>query len=510
MTFPSGGLASKTAAEGEPATPQGAGPPKILNYVDGVWIEGHGGPLVEHASPSDGSLVSLATASSAADVEAAAEAAKRAQPGWARLTSFRRARYLSDAARALEASARRIAADLTHEEGKTLPEAQAEVQRAIGVLDFFAGAGLRLAGSLHPSERDQFRIEVRREPIGVVAAITPWNFPIAIPAWKMAPALVAGNTVVLKPASLTPLTAANLVSAFVEAGLPPGVINMVIGPGADLGDAFVNTRIGAITFTGSTAVGRALYAAAGARGIRMQAEMGGHNPVVVLADADLEDASRVVANGAFMSTGQKCTATRRVIVEQPAYEQFLACLMDRAAELVVGDPMDPATDVGPIVSQDQLDSVVAAVERAVRDGAAVAFGGRGRLVPAAPMGLFFEPTVLTGVEPDSWVAQTEVFGPVLSVFSAVDLDDATRVANGVQYGLSAGICGRDINRIEAFVAASQSGVVTVNAPTAGMEFQVPVHGVKASGIGPPEQGDLALEFFTEVKTVYRRTVNGNA
>lgn len=484
---------------------------RVGNYIGGAWIEGADGSVGLVMNPTDPtSAVCRHSMSSSADIAAAVAAATAAQPGWAALSPFRRASYLFGAARALEASTSRVAADLTREEGKTLREAEAEVRRAIGVLDFFGSAGFRLGGSLHPSEREGFWIEVRREPIGVVAAITPWNFPIAIPAWKLAPALISGNTVVLKPSSLTPLTAANLVAAFEEAKLPAGVVNLLLGSGSVLGPTLAEAdNVDAITFTGSTQVGRHLHALASSRGKRVQAEMGGHNPVVVLADADLEEASRIVADGAFMSTGQKCTATRRVIIERPAYDEFLERLIARADALKIGDPTDPTTDLGPIVSADQLESVIAAVARAVSDGADVACGGH-RVAPSgAPRGYFFAPTVLTNVHPQDWIAQTEVFGPVVSVMPASNFSEAVRIANGVEYGLSAGVCGRDINRIEAFVAASQSGVVTVNAPTAGMEFQVPVHGVKASGLGPPEQGDLALEFFTNIKTVYRHTFDAS-
>lgn len=477
------------------------------NFIGGRWLESAYGKTAPDINPADVTdVIGAFPISGEDDVNEAVAAAVAAGPSWASLSPVVRGRYLAAAARRLEARLEEVSHDLSREEGKTIGEAMAEVRRAIAVLDFYAGAGMRLGGTLHPSERPGFRIQVRREPLGVVAAVTPWNFPIAIPAWKVAPALVAGNTVVLKPASLTPLTAINLVRALAEAELPDGVVNLVLGPGGSVGELLAtHPDVQALTFTGSTVIGRHLFQVGSMRFKRVQAEMGGHNPVVVLADADLDDASAIVADGAFLSTGQKCTATRRVIVERPAVESFVERLVRRAASLRLGNPLDPKTNIGPVVSPEQLELNCQAVGRALQEGARVAVGGTKVTEGALERGNFFAPTVLTNVRPESEVAQSEVFGPIVSVFDVPDIGAAVRLANDVDYGLSAAVCTRDLDQAERFISASQSGVVAVNAPTAGMEVQVPIHGVKGSGLGAPEQGDLALDFFTNVKTVYFRS-----
>lgn len=478
----------------------------LLNFIDGRWLAGSSGRSVDNLNPANRSdLIGRVATSTEGDVDDAAERAHAALPAWGRRTAIERGRILLRAAQVLAGRKRQVAEDLTREEGKTLREAEAEVSRAIGVLEYYAGLSWGPTGSYHPSERPDFRIQVRREPLGVIAVVTPWNFPIAIPAWKIAPALIAGNTVVFKPASLTPLTAVNLVRAFDEAGLPPGVLNLVLGSGDTVGHALAkHDLVRGVSFTGSTAVGRALGAAASLAGKRIQAELGGHNAVVVLADADLDQATQIVADGAFAQTGQRCTATRRVIVEAPVYDTFLDRLVNRARQLRVGDPTIPETDIGPVVSNEQLALDLAAVDQARADGGVVAVGGDAIMAGACARGSFLAPTVITRVAPRAAIAQTEVFGPILSVFPVDGLAQAIDLANATDYGLSAAICTRDLDRAEAFIAQSQSGVVAVNAPTAGMEVQVPIHGRKGSGLGLPEQGVLALDFCTEVKTVYYR------
>jgi len=338
-----------------------------------------------------------------------------------------------------------------------------------------------------------------------VAAITPWNFPFAIPAWKVAPALISGNAVILKPASQTPMSAVNLVRACEEAGLPPGVLNLVPGAGNELGSAIArHPAIAAISFTGSTEVGRALFQTASAAFKRVQTEMGGHNPMVVLADAALEDAVNIAVEGAFFSTGQKCTATRRIIVEEPLYESFLERFVAATRGLKVGDPMDALTQIGPVISSSQLALDEEAVVRATGQGATVITGGKRLEDGPFGRGWFFEPTILTDVRPEFDIAQKEAFGPIVSVFKVGALDEAIDLANDSDYGLSASICTRDLESAERFIRSSRSGVVAVNAPTAGIEVQAPLHGAKGSGLGPPEQGDEAVEFFSEAKAVYMR------
>lgn len=477
------------------------------NFIAGIWQGADGGATVENINPARyDDLIGSFTRGSAVTVDRAVAAATEAAEGWAATSPVLRARLLTAIARVIEGNREEFARDLSREEGKTLREAQAEVRRGIHVFDFYAGLGLRLGGRLHPSERPGFRIENRRVPLGVVAAITPWNFPFAIPAWKVAPALIAGNAVVLKPASLTPMSAVNLARAAEAAGLPAGVFNLVHGDGTTLGPAIAtHPGIAAISFTGSTEVGRRLFRAASDVFKPVQTEMGGHNPLVILADAELDDAVAIAVDGAFMSTGQKCTATRRILVENTVYESFLERLVAATNALRLGDPFEPATQIGPVISAEQLGLDEAGVQRAVADGAQLATGGHIRDDGSLGQGWFYAPTVLTGVDRQAEIAQKEVFGPVVSVFRVGGLDEAIELANATEYGLSASICTRDLVAAERFVRGSRSGVVAVNAATAGIEVQAPLHGTKASGLGPPEQGDEAIEFFTEPKSVYLRT-----
>lgn len=480
--------------------------PSSSNFIGGSWQPGEDGATAPNVNPARyDDIIGDFTRGSLAGLDRAVAAAEAAKAGWAATSPILRARALNAVARVIERHAEEFARDLSREEGKTLREALAEVRRAVHVFDFYAGAGLRLGGRLHPSERPAFRIENRRVPLGVVAAITPWNFPFAIPAWKIAPALIAGNTVILKAASLTPMSAVNLVRATEAAGLPAGVVNVVHGDGATLGAAIAtHPGIAAISFTGSTEVGRRLFQAASDAFKPVQTEMGGHNPLVVMADADIDDAVAIAVDGAFMSTGQKCTATRRILVEEAVHDRFLERLVAAAGALRLGDPLDATTQVGPVVSAEQLDLDESATARALAAGARIETGGRRRSDGTLGAGWFFEPTVLTNVDPAAEIAQKEVFGPIVSVFRVSGLEQAIELANGTQYGLSAAICTRDMVAAERFAQASRSGVVAVNAATAGIEVQAPLHGTKASGLGPPEQGDEALEFFSEPKSVYLR------
>ena len=480
--------------------------PEASLFVDGEWEAGADGRTAPNLNPAaNDDVIGHFTASGVSDLDRAATAATAASAAWGETSPVARARTLTAIARTIEANVDAFAYDLTREEGKTLTEAQAEVRRAVQVFDFYAGAGHRMGGRILPSERSGFRIEDRRVPLGVVAAVTPWNFPFAIPAWKVAPALIAGNAVILKPASQTPMSAINFVRACELAGLPRGVINLVPGPGAELGFALAtHPSIAAISFTGSTEVGRQLFQTASSVFKRVQAEMGGHNPLVILADALVDDAVAIAINGAFMSTGQKCTATRRIIVEERVYETFLERFTAATRDLRLGDPMDPATQIGPVISLSQLLLDEEAVARAKAQGATVVTGGsRLREGPFA-RGWFFSPTILTDVRPHDDIAQQEAFGPIVTVFSVNSLDAAIELANDVDFGLSASICTQGLESAERFIRASRSGVVAVNAATAGIEVQAPLHGAKRSGLGPPEQGDEAIEFFSDPKAVYIR------
>jgi aldehyde dehydrogenase (NAD+) len=440
------------------------------------------------------------------DVDRALEAGADAGMAWSRRSVIDRARVLRRWAQLITIHAEAFAADLCREEGKTLEEAEAEVGRAAHVLDYYASVGMRWDERIHPSDRPGFRIEARRSPRGVVVVIAPWNFPFAIPVWKLAPALIAGNSVILKPSPLTPLSAVNLVRAAEAAGVPAGVLQLLHASGFEVGEALVtHPGVNAVTFTGSTKVGHAVYRAASNHLIPAQGELGGHNPLVVMADADLEQAVETAIAGAFLSSGQKCTATRRIIVEESVHDRFCDAFLTATSRLRLGDPTDPATDLGPLVSQAQFDLCRAAVEDALRDGATALAGARPKERTTSDEGWYYEPTVLTDVAPSATIAQEEVFGPVVTLFAAPDLAAAIDLANNSHYGLSASICTTDLDTAETFIANAESGVVVVNAPTAGIEVQAPLLGIKDSGVGHAEQGAEVIDFLTRPKSVYMRT-----
>jgi len=475
---------------------------QYLNLIDGRWVAGQG--WIENRNPADTrDLVGVFARGTADDARAAAEAAGRALQAWAATPAPARGAILYGAAEWLDSRFEAISKDMTREEGKTLPEARGEVRRAINIFRYFAGEGARMPGMQTPSERDRVFTFAVRKPIGVVALVTPWNFPSAIPAWKLAPALVAGNTVVLKPASAAPLSAWRLVEALVEAGVPAGVVNFVAGPGGEVGEALVDAGpVKAVSFTGSCAVGGALYNRAVARRLRVQLEMGGKNPTVVLADADLDLAVANTINGAFASTGQKCTATSRVIVEEGVYDRFVTALVDRTRALRIGPGSEDGVDIGPAIDQGQLDTVLAYIETGRREGATLACGGTRLTAPPLDHGYFVEPTVFVDVLDGMRIAQEEIFGPVLAVLKAADFDDAMRLANSVAFGLSASVQTRDVGRVFDFVNRIDAGLVTVNLPSAGVEYQLPFGGTKDSSFGPKEQGPHALDFYTDWRTVY--------
>jgi acyl-CoA reductase-like NAD-dependent aldehyde dehydrogenase len=461
------------------------------NLIGGRWVDGT--RQFENRNPADTrDLVGHFAAGTPDDMTAAIAAAREAFPSWAALPAPARGAML-------------FKAEMTREEGKTLGEARGEVRRSINIFRYFGGEGARLPGLLAPSERERVFAFALRKPLGVVGLVTPWNFPSAIPAWKLAPALLAGNTVVLKPASGAPLSSWRLVEALVEAGVPGGVVNFVAGSGGALGGALVDgDGVRAISFTGSCGVGALLYERAVQRRLRVQLEMGGKNPTVVLADADLDRAVADTVNGAFASTGQKCTATSRVIVEAAVHDRFVERLVERTRSLKVGDGMDPKTDVGPAIDQHQLDTVLGYVGRGVREGARLLCGGERLTRPPLDHGFFVEPAVFADVDERMSIAQEEIFGPVLAVMKAADFDDAVRIANGVAFGLSASVQTRELSRAFEFINRIEAGLVTVNLPSAGVEYQLPFGGSKDSSVGPKEQGPHALDFYTDWKTVYLR------
>jgi aldehyde dehydrogenase (NAD+) len=405
----------------------------------------------------------------------------------------------------LESRLQKVSEEMTREEGKTLPESKGEVKRAINILRYFGGEGARQFSYQIPSEREKVFCYTLRKPLGVVALLTPWNFPSAIPAWKMAPALVAGNTVVIKPASLAPLSAYRIVEALHEAGIPAGVLNYVTGAGGAVGNPLVeHPAIRAVSFTGSCDVGNALYEKVTQRRVRVQLEMGGKNPTVVLKDADLDYAADVLVNGAFFSTGQKCTACSRAIIEQSIYEPLLEKLIAKTRKLKVGNGLHPGVEIGPAVDAAQLETDLKYIEIAKNEGAHLVCGGKRLTGGNFDLGYFIEPTLFAGVTPEMRIAQEEVFGPVLGLMVANDFEDAMCLANGVRFGLSAAIVSRDLTRVHEFINRIEAGLITVNLPTAGVEYQLPFGGTKESSFGMREQGPAALDFYTETRTVYMK------
>ena len=479
-------------------------PCEYLNFIGGEWVPSSTQRTFPNINPANtDDVVGAFQASGPDDVAAAFAAAEKAQPGWAALPAPRRGEYLFKAAEILESQLTAAATDMTREEGKTLPEATGEVKRAINILRYFGGEGSRLFSYQIPSERENVFCFTLRKPLGVVALITPWNFPSAIPAWKMAPALVAGNTVVIKPASLAPLSALRLVEALEKAGVPAGVINFVTGSGGAIGDSMLeHGSLRAVSFTGSCDVGNRLYDKATRRRLRVQLEMGGKNPTVVLADANLDLAAATLVNAAFFSTGQKCTACSRAIVERSAYEPLVERLVAKTRALKVGNGLETGIDIGPAVDETQLKTDLDYIGIAQREGAKLLCGGQRLTGGAYDKGFFIEPTLFGGVTPEMRIAQEEVFGPVLALMVAEDFDDAMRLANGVRFGLSAAIISNDISRVHQFINRIEAGLITVNLPTAGVEYQLPFGGTKESSFGMREQGPLALDFYTESRTVY--------
>ncbi len=472
------------------------------NYIGGQWVEGAGSFEDRNPANTD-ELVGVFAKGSAKDVAAAAEAAQAAFPAWAAMAAPARGALLFKVADILERKFEQISAEMTREEGKTLPEARGEVRRSINIFRYFGGEGARLPGMLVPSERERVHMFSIRKPLGVVGLITPWNFPSAIPAWKLAPALICGNTAVVKPASAAPLSSWRIVEACHEAGIPKGVVNFVCGSGGEMGSALVEAApVKAVSFTGSCQVGHQVHETASRRRLRIQLEMGGKNPTVVLADCDFNSAVENVVNASFFSTGQKCTATSRAIVEDAIYDRFLEALVKRTKKLKVGDGMLPGVEIGPAVDERQLATDLEYIEIGKRECGPPAVGGRRLTGPGYDKGWFVEPTIFAGVTENMRLAQEEVFGPVLAVMRARDFADAMRIANCIPLGLSASIQTTNVSRVFDFVYGMEAGLLTINLPSAGVEYQLPFGGTKDSSFGPKEQGPAALEFYSDYKTVY--------
>ena len=475
--------------------------PELANYVGGEWAPAQSGRTYQKHNPANPTeVVGEFPASGEEDVAASVKAAAKAFPSWSDTPAAGRAAVLLRAADAIEARVEDMAADMTREMGKPLREARMESARTAAIFRYFAGEASRPKGELYEQAATGSMLYTLRRPLGVVGLITPWNFPAAIPAWKMAPALVYGNSVVLKPAQEAPLTSLHLAAALDEAGLPDGVLNVVIGRGSEVGTPLVvHPQVRAISFTGSVAVGRRVRDEATALGKRVQLELGGQNPLIVTADADLGRAVEAAYAGAFWSAGQKCTATRRIYVEAPVYDEFRQRLLARIAAGKVGDPADPETEVGPLVNEQQLNDVLEAIEQGKREGGKVLAGGE-RVDEEAYL---VAPTLFEGVADDAMLSCEEVFGPVTSLYSFDTLDEAIERANAVVFGLSAAIFTNSLEATQAFVKRVEAGLLHVNSQTAGADVHVPFGGIKGSGFGPHEQGRAALEFYTEVVTVYQ-------
>ena len=469
------------------------------NLINGEWVGSDG---VENINPSNiNEVVGVYARATAEETKQAIAAAKAAFPAWSRSGILERHAILSKTSQEILARKQELGELLSREEGKTLPEGIGEVTRAAQIFDFFAGEVLRLSGEVLPSVRPGVGVEITREPVGVIGIITPWNFPIAIPAWKIAPALAYGNTVVIKPADLVPGSTWAIVDILVRAGLPKGVLNLVMGKGSVVGQTMLESKdVHAISFTGSVGTGKRVAAASIEVGRKFQLEMGGKNPTIVLDDADLKVAVESVAQSAFFSTGQRCTASSRVIVTEGIHDKFVEALAARTDGLRVGHALDKDTEIGPVVDPSQLKQDVDYIEIGKSEGARLVAGG-GR-VQKDTDGYFLQPTLFTEATNSMRIAREEIFGPVAAVIKVKDYEEALATANDTEFGLSAGIVTTSLKYATHFKRNAEAGMVMVNVPTAGVDFHVPFGGRKGSSYGPREQGRYAAEFFTTVKTAY--------
>jgi aldehyde dehydrogenase (NAD+) len=474
------------------------------NFIDGEWVPAVSAGLFENRNPADlRDLIGTFPKSTSEDVARAVDAARRAYEGWRLVPAPQRAAVLFRAAQLLIEAKETLARDMTREMGKVLEETRGDVQEAIDMTLFMAGEGRRQYGQTVPSELpDKFAMSIR-QPLGVCAVVTPWNFPMAIPSWKIMPALVCGNTVVFKPATLTPLSAVNFVRILERAGVPRGVVNLVTGTGSEVGATLTaSDAVRVVSFTGSTDVGRTVSEQVAPSFKKLHLEMGGKNVIMVMDDADLELAVDGCLWGGFGTTGQRCTAASRIVVHDTVYEAFLERFTSRARALRVGNGTDPAVDVGPLVSDSQLQTVHRYVEIGRSEGARLACGGNVLSTGEWSHGFFHEPTIFADVAPGMRIAQDEIFGPVVSVMRCGSLEDAIEIGNGVKYGLSASIYTRDVNKAFRAMRDLYTGIFYVNAPTIGAEVHLPFGGTKATGNGHREAGTAALDVFSEWKSVY--------
>ncbi|MCH2693221.1 MAG: aldehyde dehydrogenase family protein [Acidobacteriia bacterium] len=474
------------------------------NFINGEWVDSSSGKTFKSVNPANiEEEIASYQVSTVSDVKAGIEAAKSSQTDWSAIPAPQRGTILIKAAELLEQRTEQIASEMTREEGKTIAEAKGEVGRSVNILRYFGGEGARFCGETIPSERAGVFSYTFRKPLGVVSLLTPWNFPIAIPVWKIAPALISGNSVVIKPASAAPICTIRVIEALNQAGLPKGVLNMVTGAGSVIGDELVsNPVIKAISFTGSCEVGQSIQQKTASKGVKTQLEMGGKNPTIVLKDADLDLATDIVINGAFFSTGQKCTATSRALIEKEIFNDFVALLVDKTKKLKVGNGLEQGVDVGPCVDENQMKTVLDYIEIGQKEGANIICGGQRLMDEGRDKGYFIQPTIFSGVSTDMRIAQEEIFGPVLAVLPVEGFEQAIALANQVKFGLSASIVTNQLNRTFDYINQIEAGLIIVNLPSAGVEYQLPFGGTKASSTGYREQGSVATDFYSELRTVY--------
>jgi alpha-ketoglutaric semialdehyde dehydrogenase len=475
---------------------------EVMNFIDGKWEPSETDKWTERQDPADNSIiVARAPDSSRRDASRGVAAAFRAGAEWSKWPAPKRGRLLFDWLAWIDSRKERLAELLTREEGKILPESVGEVRRSMDILEFTAGMGRRTGGSVFPAEEDGVFCYSTSQPLGVVGLISPWNFPVAIPVWKLAPALIAGNTAVLKPSPLTPLTASMLVQGLEEVGIPAGVVNLIHGDSEPGSELISNEAVRGVSFTGSTKVGKAIARTGSERMLKLQLELGGKNPQIVLEDADLDRAVNGVMIGGLGSTGQRCTATSRAIVTEKVYDDFLSRLVDRASSMRVGPGMDPGVEMGPLVDARALGGVTQWVETGRNEGASFSTGGKRLTDAGRDRGFFFAPTVIEA-KPGMEIAREEIFGPVVAVIRVRNVDEAIEIANSVRYGLTSTIFTRDVARVFRFAERAEAGIVHVNRPGIGGFSHVPFGGIKDSGYGGREVGDEVMSFYTETKVVY--------
>ncbi|RPK10780.1 alpha-ketoglutaric semialdehyde dehydrogenase GucD [Priestia endophytica] len=474
------------------------------NFIYNEWVDSESHETIKSTSPMNKEeVVGYVQKSTKNDLEKAIQSAHKVKKTWRKIGQAQRGQYLFKVADILEKNLNDIAETMTREMGKTLPEAKGETARGVAILRYYAGEGMRKEGDVIPSSDCDALMFTKRTPLGVVGVITPWNFPVAIPIWKIAPALVYGNTVVFKPATDAAVTAAKVIDCFAQAGLPEGVLNFVTGSGSIIGQGLIDhPLLNAITFTGSENAGQKVAQSAAARGIKFQLEMGGKNPLIVTKDADLDSAVEAAISGGFRSTGQKCTASSRVIVESVVYESFKEKLVEEISKITVGNGLNEGVWMGPCASESQFNSVKKYIEIGKEEGAVLVTGGGELKGDEFDKGYYISPTVFENVKPEMRIAQEEIFGPFITLINAKDLEEAIEIANDTKYGLSASIFTTNINALLEFVDEIEAGLVRINAESAGVELQAPFGGMKASSTGSREQGEAAKEFYTAIKTIF--------